>query len=151
MLSNRDTLARLKFIGKIQASEKLSLRDMKTQSDDFFTTIWRTIFRDSNRSRTLSFLNDVIDKSFEIISNYKTSDKKSDITIVHNIVHDLANCKEGLKNLRETYANDRKFCCDIDLLQQTVDARLSEYSGMLSKPEPKAPLSPPPPPPPSIS
>ena len=32
----------------------------------------------------------------------------------------------GLLNLKETYSYDIKFCCDIDVLLQMINAKLSE-------------------------
>jgi hypothetical protein len=126
MLTNRDLLSRLKFIGRIQPSEKVSLPDMSVCNDNIITTIWRSLFRDNSRQKTLSFVQDTIDKSFEIIHNYIRSDKKSDIMMIEFIVEDIKSSKQGLVNLKETYSMDRKFCCDIDLLLLTIDARLTE-------------------------
>jgi predicted AAA+ superfamily ATPase len=136
MQTNRELLAKLKFISKIQPSEKVSLREMKVYPDDMVTTLLRTIFRDNSRAKTLSFIQDTIDKAFEIIHNYKKSEKQSDIIMVQHIVEDLRNSKNGLINLKETYVTDRKFCCDIDIILEGIDARLTEIQSYIPIPPP---------------
>lgn len=140
MQTNRELLAKLKFISKIQPSEKVNLREMRVYPDDLFTTIWRTLFRDNSRTKTLIFLQDTIDKAFEIVNNYKNSERKSDIIMVQNILFDLNNCKQGLHNLKETYSTDRKFNCDITIITECIDARLSELESFISIPTSQPPL-----------
>ena len=124
MQTNRELLARLKFIAKIQPLEKLSIYDMKVYPDNLFTTILRSIYRDNSRSKTLSFLEETIDKSFEVVHNYKNSEKISDQIMVKNIIDDLRSCKESMSNLKKTYTNDRIFCCEIDIIIDCISARL---------------------------
>ena len=45
-----------------------------------------------------------------------------------NLIEDLKHCKSGITNLKETYIQDIKFCCDIDTLLQIVEAKLTETS-----------------------
>lgn len=132
MQTNRELLSKLKFISKIQPSEKVSLREMRMYPDDMITTLLRTVFRDNSRAKTLSFIQDTIDKAFEIIHNYKRSDKPSDVIMVQYIIGDLRNSKGGLLNLKETYVGDRKFCCDIDIILEGIDARLMEVEPFLT-------------------
>lgn len=132
MQTNRELLSKLKFLSKIQPSEKVSLRDMKMYPDDMITTLLRTVFRDNSRAKTLTFIQDTIDKAFEVINNYRKSDKPSDIIMVKNIIEDIRNSKLGLNNLKETYTDDRKFCCDIDIILECIDAKLIEFDPELS-------------------
>ena len=53
-----------------------------------------------------------------------------------NIVNDLKSSKNGLQNLKETYNNDIKFMCDIDVLIQIIDAKLLEMNDNLLPPPP---------------
>ncbi len=130
METNRDLLSKLKFIARIQPSEKISLQQMKIVNDDSFTAFWRFIFRDNSRSKTLAFLDDTISKAFEVIRNYSKSSKASEVAMVQNVVEDLRNSKAGLHNIKETYSSDRKFCCDVDVLLQLIDANLIEMGEM---------------------
>jgi len=89
----------------------------------------------------LTFLQDTINKSFEIIKCYQKSKKQSDKIMCANLVEDLRNCKSGLINLKETYIQDIKFCCDIDTLLQMIEAKLSESSSYIPPPPPSSVFS----------
>ena len=122
---NKETISRLKFIGKIQIGDKVNLRYMYIQPDGLMTQIYRSILQD-NRTKTLSFLQDTINKTFEILYCYEKTKKNSDKIMCMNLINDLKNSKSGLNNLKETYMLDIKFTCDLDTLLQTIDAKLSE-------------------------
>ena len=123
MESNKETISRLKFIGKIQIGDKVNLKSMYIQPDGLITQLLRSINQD-NRSKTLIFLQDTISKTFEILKCYEASKKYSDQIMCANIISDLQNSKSGLNNLKETYTQDVKFVCDLDTLLQTIDAKL---------------------------
>lgn len=123
MESNKETISRLKFIGKIQIGDKVNLKSMYIQPDGLITQLYRSINQD-NRSKTLIFLQDTITKTFEILKFYEKSLKVSDQIMCCNLIVDLKNSKSGLNNLKETYTMDVKFVCDLDTLLQTIDAKL---------------------------
>ena len=123
MESNKETISRLKFIGKIQIGDKVNLKSMYIQPDGLITQLLRSINQD-NRSKTLIFLQDTISKTFEILKCYETSPKNSDQIMCSNLILDLKNSKHGIHNLKETYTQDIKFVCDLDTLLQTIDAKL---------------------------
>lgn len=120
---NKETISRLKFIGKIQIGDKVNLKSMYIQPDGLITQLLRSINQD-NRSKTLIFLQDTINKTFEILKCYEKSSKASEQIMHSNIILDLRNSKNGLNNLKETYNLDVKFVCDLDTLLQTIDAKL---------------------------
>ena len=122
---NKETISRLKFIGKIQIGDKINLKSMYMQTDSLITQLLRTVFQD-NRNKTLVFLQDTINKAFEILKCYDKSKKNSDKIMCMNVISDLKGVRTGLKNLKETYITDVKFCCDIDVLLQLIEAKLSE-------------------------
>lgn len=123
MESNKETISRLKFIGRIQIGDKVNLKSMYIQPDGLITQLLRSINQD-NRSKTLIFLQDTISKTFEILKCYEVSIKLSDQIMCANLISDLRNSKSGLNNLKETYNLDVKFVCDLDTLLQTIDAKL---------------------------
>jgi len=127
MDTNKETISRLKFISKIQIGEKINLKYMYIQNDGLITQLTRTICQD-NRTKTLTFLQDTINKAFEILKCYQKSKKKSDKIMCVNLVQDLRGCKGGLKNLKETYITDIKFCCDVDTLVEMIEAKLIEIN-----------------------
>ena len=122
---NKETISRLKFIGKIQIGDKINLKSMYMQTDSIITQLLRTVFQD-NRNKTLVFLQDTINKAFEILKCYDKSKKNSDKIMCMNVISDLKGVRQGLKNLKETYVIDIKFCCDIDVLLQLIEVKLSE-------------------------
>ena len=136
METNKETLSRLKFLGKIQIGEKINLKYMYVQNDGLLTQISRNIFQD-NRNKTLIFVQDTINKSFEILNCYEKSVKLAERIMCDNIIEDLKNSKKGLINMKETYATDVKFCCDIDTLLQIIDARLTETTKLPPPPTDK--------------
>lgn len=122
---NKETISRLKFIGKIQIGDKVNLRYMYIQPDGLLTQIYRSLLQD-NRTKTLLFLQDTVNKTFEILKCYEKTKKNSDKIMCLNLINDLKNSKNGLNNLKETYSIDIKFVCDIDTLLQSIDAKLTE-------------------------
>jgi hypothetical protein len=125
MNSNKETISRLKFIGKIQIGDKIDLKNMYLQTDGLFTQISRTINQE-NRNKTLVFLQDTINKAFEILKCYDKSNKNADKIMCINILNDLKSSKSGILNLKETYSFDIKFCCDMDVLLEMIEAKLIE-------------------------
>jgi hypothetical protein len=125
MLTNKETISRLKFIGKIEINDKIDLKNMSITHDGIITQLSRTVFQD-NRNKTLVFLQDTINKAFEILKCYDKSAKNSDKIMCLNIINDLKASRAGLLNLKETYITDIKFCCDIDVFLEMVNAKLSE-------------------------
>jgi hypothetical protein len=120
---NKETISRLKFIGKIQIGDKVNLKSMYIQPDGLITQLLRSLNQD-NRSKTLIFLQDTFTKTFEILKLYENSTKSAEQIMCCNIISDLKLSKNGLSNLKETYADDIKFVCDLDTLLQTIDAKL---------------------------
>lgn len=125
MDANRETISRLKFIGKIQIGEKVNLKYMNIQTDGLITQLTRTLNQE-NRNKTLTFLQDTINKTFEILKCYEKTKKNSDKIMCLNLIQDLKASKSGLNNLKETYSLDVKFVCDIDTLLQGIEAKLCE-------------------------
>lgn len=138
MNENKETISKLKFIGKIQIGEKIDIKNMYLEPDSIITQITRTVLQ-NNRNKTLVFIHDTISKSFEILHCYQKSKKKSEQLMCVYLIEDLKNSKSGLNNIKKTYEKDAKFCCDIDTLLQMIEAKLSEIK-----------VFPPPPPPPSL-
>ena len=119
---NREIISRLKFIGRIQIGDKFT-KDMYVQSASVLTQILRIFYQD-NRYKTLVFVVDTINKSFEILKCYEHSKKTSDKMMFNNLIKDLKASKQGLANLKETYCSDVKYNCDLDVLMQSIDTKL---------------------------
>ena len=127
MESNKEVISKLKFIGKLQKGEKINIRLLYVQQDGVITQFIRTFLQD-NRSKTLSFIQDTINKSFDLITYYDKSSRLSERIMSNNLIEDLKRSKNGLVNLKDTYCDDVKFCCDLETLLQLIDAKLIEYN-----------------------
>ena len=113
----KEVMSRLKFIGKIQAGDKINTKFMYIQSNSIFTRISRSVIYQDNRTNTLALLKDTIDSSFKLLAGYRTTDEVKRM-IVHN---DLVKSKNGLNHIKETYQSDLKFVCDVEILLQDID------------------------------
>ena len=125
-----DILSRLKFIGKIQPSEKINVKYLHVQHDSWITGILRTLFAQDNRNNALLFFRTTLDKSFEIIETNKIKHEKC--TMILNIIKDIENSLIGISNFKETYKTDLMFCCQIDTLVQNIKIRLDEAKQIIS-------------------
>lgn len=125
MESNTEVHSRLKLIGRLQKGEKIDTKRIFVQPDCMFTSVTRTLFNQDNRANCLTFVQNTIHRSFEILQTYERSDSDTDKAMCVNIVRDLVQAKIGLSHLTCTYATDLKFKCDIDTLIQMIDARLT--------------------------
>lgn len=127
MDNTQDITSKLKFIGRLKKGEKINTRHMYVQPTGFGTSISRTFFNQDNRGNALSFCQETISRSFELVVTYERSTRPTDAVLLNNILNDLRASMVGLNNLKCTYVNDTKFCCDMDTLLQIVTARLSKY------------------------
>jgi hypothetical protein len=121
MESNEEISSRLKFIGHIQKDEKINVRYVNRQHNNWITTVSRTILYPDNRANSLKFVKDVISRSFEIIEQYI---RKQNINAIHSLINDLIKSQQGLLNLKYTYSEDTKFCCDMDVMIEHVRLKL---------------------------
>lgn len=121
----REILTRLKFIGTVGPGEKIDVRGMKVESNSLFTPLKRLLNGES-RDTTHGFISATIERSFEILSVYVHSDKKSDSCTAANIVKDLLAAVSGLKNIQRTYKDDKLFVCNLETIIEGINSRLTE-------------------------
>ena len=127
MESHKEVISKLKFIGKIQKGEKINAKFLYVQENGIITQVARTLLQD-NRTKTLTFVQDTINHSFDLITCYDKSNRLSERIMCNNLIDDLKKSKNGLANIKDTYNDDVKFCCDIETLLQMIDAKLIEYN-----------------------
>ena len=130
MESNNEIISRLKFISRIQKGEKVNTKYLYVQPVGFLTGLARTLFNQDNRGNTMNFIQSTIIRAFDILSSHKQSEKQSERITCINILQDLKKCKGGLVNLKDTYVIDVKFCCDLDVMIQEIDAKISDLEGV---------------------
>ena len=128
MESEKETISKLKFIGRIRKNEKINTQHMYVQPCGFITSIMRSIIYQDNRTNALNFVCKTIADASYLLKKYDENNNK--IAYEH-IVIDLRSAKNGLESLKETYISDRKFCCDMDTLLQTIDSRLVDVDKVI--------------------
>jgi hypothetical protein len=122
---HREIIKKLKFITLIEQGERINVNTISTSPNNWFSSIYRSIFKES-RQKTFQFLNEVIDRSFELIFLYKDSKKISDRISCHQIIEDIMNSLVGIKHIQHTYSSDRNFFCEMETLLGSIFARLAE-------------------------
>jgi len=120
MENGEEIIARLKFIGYIEKEEKINVRHVNRQPNNMLTKLMRTLIYPDNRANALKFVKDVVTRSFEIVEL-----RHSDVFMCRGIVSDLIKAKQGILNLKYTYNEDTKFCCDMDVVIESIVTQLA--------------------------
>ena len=123
--SNKDfeTLSRLKFIGHIKKGERIDVSNVSVLRPSILTSLYRTFIHRDNRTNALHFIRETVTSAFEIV---EFSDSGSQD--LRNIVADIRAALLGIQNIRCTYSTDLKFCCDIEIVEQFINTKLSLFS-----------------------
>jgi len=129
---NKEILTHLKFISTFQPGEKINVASLHIESNTIITPIKR-MFMGESRDTTLQFINNTIDRSFEIIQSLSYSESISEKILCTSIITDLIKCVTGLKNIQKTYKEDKLFGCTIDTMIDTIQAKCTELK--LRKPD----------------
>lgn len=123
METDKETISKLKFIGRIRKNEKINTQHMYVQPCGLITSIMRSIIYQDNRTNALNFVYKTIHDSFDLLNKYSLT---INLVKYDHLITDLKNAKDGLESLKETYITDRKFCCDMDTLLQSIESNLTE-------------------------
>jgi len=127
MNSNSDEIIpKLKFISKLNKGDKINVKNLYIQPNNFINKISRSFFNIDDRTNTLMFVNNTVKKGFELLLSHIESRNPFDIILCQHLISDLKNSKTGLLNLKETYIDDIMFICKIDALIEETDAKLIE-------------------------
>lgn len=122
MESTEEIISRLKFIGHIDKDEKIDVRHVTRQPNTLYTKISRSVIYPDNRMNALKFIKDVLSRSFEIVE-YQLTHKN--MLLCRGVISDLIKAKQGMINLKHTYSDDTKFCCDMDVLIELIASKLT--------------------------
>ena len=121
----REIITQLKFISTFQSGEKIDVKHLRVELNNYFTPFKRLIYGES-RDTTLNFLSSTIERSFEILLSNVHSDKKSDRLFCKNMIRDLTAAIQGLKNIQLTYSDDKLFWCNIETIIDAITTKISE-------------------------
>lgn len=120
--SHEEVISKLKFIGYIQKDEKINTRHVHRQPNTLFTKICRFLIYPDNRNNALKFVKEVISRSFEILEQNLVH---KNVLVSKTIVNDIIKARQGILNLKHTYNEDTKFCCDLDVIIEVIASKLT--------------------------
>lgn len=126
MNTNDDIIPKLKFISRLNKGDKINVKNLYIQPNNFINKISRSFIHIDDRTNTLIFVNNTIKKGFDLFLHHIESNNPFDTILCQNILCDLKKAINGLLNLKETYVDDIMFVCKIDSLIEDIDARLIE-------------------------
>ncbi len=115
-----DILSKLKFLSKIKVGEKINcrfyfVRDNNSLIQRFLRTIRNFSAENSeNKTSTLEFINDIINKTINLICLYKTNGNPFSQQISELLIENLKESKNGILNLVKTYEDDRIFVSKLE-------------------------------------
>lgn len=121
----REIITQLKFISTFQSGEKIDVKHLRVEVNNYFTPFKRLIYGES-RDTTLNFITSTIERSFEILLSTVHSEKKSDRLFCKNMIRDLSAAIQGLKNIQSTYSEDKLFWCNIETIIDAITTKISE-------------------------
>lgn len=123
MENHEEVISRLKFLGHVQKDEKIDVHRVNRQPNTFITKIYRSIIYPDNRGKALKFIRDIIARTFELLEYYGRH--KAGIVMCKSLVQDLIKARQGIMNLKYTYSDDTKFCCDMDVIIENIASRIT--------------------------
>jgi hypothetical protein len=125
-LDGSDTIPRLKFISRLKKGDKINVKNLYVQPNNFYNRIDRSFFNVDDRTNTLTFVQNTIKNGFELFYTHSQNSPQNqyDKILCENIITDIKNTKIGLLNLKETYIDDVMFVCKIDTLIEETEAKI---------------------------
>lgn len=122
---NSDIISQLKFIAKIKAGEQINVDNLSISNRNVFSGIYRAMYGES-RDKTFNYFTYTVKRAFEKVQAYMNSSRMSEKMLCIQIIENLYNCTDGLKNIKDTYKDDRRFVCDIETLIENIQSKLEE-------------------------
>jgi len=123
----QDTISKLKFLSRIGKGHKVNVNLLSLQDAGMMTSLSRSVWNTDNRQNAITFIQNTINTSINLIFKFSKSDRPSEKIIAKEMIKDLMNSKTGINNLKTAYNTDIMFCCSIDTFIQNIDAKLQEY------------------------
>ena len=130
-MDDKDIPALLLFISRVNEGEKIVTSKLAIHdADDYIDRIKRTFWYSENKSKTFRWMSDIIDQAFRvydqlsIIANDPVRDREN-LEFALNIIENLEKSKEGIRNMKKTYAKDTYYCARLDELLKNIDIKIS--------------------------
>jgi hypothetical protein len=122
--------AGLKFICRIGKNEKINTSTLTIQDNSSWLTGIVRMLTVQNRIKTMYYIKNVIQQSFEVVEMYIKSKDDQQLMMAKYILQDIHNCQNGLRNLQDTYNEDRMFACTIESFIQDININLLIYKNI---------------------
>jgi len=74
---HRDIIKKLKFVSMLKPGERINVHTCSVVPNTIFTSIYRSIFKEG-RQTTFLFLNNIMERSFELVALYRENSRMSD-------------------------------------------------------------------------
>jgi len=123
-----ELLSNLKFLSKIKKDQKINVRDMFIQENNWTTSLSRTVYKVDNRKNTLHFIQNLITTSFSTCKSLINSDNKSDYTMNQSLLNGLLKSRNGIENLKYTYKDDIHFACILDTIIENINVQIIQFN-----------------------
>lgn len=120
-----DISSKLKLLTLISKGDKINVKTFGVQTDNIFTKINRSFINIDSRNNCLQFVKTTINKAFQILSFYISSESIPDKILCSNILQDIINSKQGIENLCSTYKDDLMIVCNFATIIQNIDSKLA--------------------------
>lgn len=124
MESDTEIISKLKFISRIQKSQKIDTVKLRVYGNTSLTSLVRTIRGDDARGSTLSFLSQTAQQALDLVDRYLAHNRSGELKQATLIIEDLTNLKTAINNLQFTYSSDLMFKCRLESLGQLVESKL---------------------------
>lgn len=124
--NQQETIAKLKFLGRVNKGEKINVKEMTLQTESYITSMSRSVWFVDNRNNTLSFIQNTVQGAFALLKVLLQSNTVSNKELAKVVVKDIDNARAGIANLKTTYSDDTYFCCEVDTYTETLKAKLMD-------------------------
>ena len=132
-------LTNLKIISRIKKGEKMITNNMIMEIDNRYLQWVRRWWEQNSRVSTIDFFNKILDRAFQIIDEtYDNKDKQNyyfneeNSRILQKFSLELSNARQGINNLKETYADDETTKSQLDIMDEKINQRIEKIQKVLT-------------------
>jgi hypothetical protein len=123
-----DIISKLKFISKIEKSEKVASHSSTPYvvADTTWTSILRTFgYSGGSKKDTLDFIKGTTDQALDLVKRCFAMKDQFYVRIAHLIITSLKEADSGIQNLIHTYRNYRLFVSEIETFRKILDVKIN--------------------------
>jgi hypothetical protein len=119
-----DIFINLKIISKIDIGDKIIENDKYINIDYSYVRFVLRWLYDINRANNLKFVNNIYNQAFDL---YDYFEKNNQSVYLLRLQNDLKSSIDGLNNYKQTYASDKLFQSEIDVLIENIKNKINFY------------------------